>query len=301
MSDKHFGMAYCIKLLKGSGIQEGASKILSRGPHSVVFMSDILGWFPSHIEQLQAMLPAAENTEDSSMRAALVLLDRLKRTCQWSDMANTLAQSETQADKSTLEVEAKRTTDLFMVALAKAQEVFAELTSSASKIEICSKEDVKEAIEATVVMMQHALPAYKASNDLAGIQKVERNLWGIVAGACALATYLFVPSLILTIPSGMGTVEYAVKTGFLWKKQRKWQKTSKAIFRVLTVSHQIWLFLMLHLMRLNGLSTNTVAFKQFAKNMAETFEFDGVAVVGDWEDVDYVQSWVKERDRKSVV
>ena len=52
---------------------------------------------------------------------------------------------------------------------------------------------------------------------------------------------------------------------------------------------------MLHLMRLNGLSTNTVAFKQFAKNMAETFEFDGVAVVGDWEDVDYVQSWVKER------
>ena len=84
---------------------------------------------------------------------------------------------------------------------------------------------MKEAIEATVVMMQHALPAYKASNDLAGIQKVERNLWGIVAGACALATYLFVPSLILTIPSGMGTVEYAVKTGFLWKKQRKWQKS----------------------------------------------------------------------------
>lgn len=242
-------------------------------------MSDILEWFTSHIEELQAMLPPGENAGDSSRRAALILLDSLKRKCQWGDMANTLAQFKTQIDKIALESEAKRRTDLLMVASAKAQKIFAELTSSDSQIEIRSTEDVREATEATAVMMQHAMRAYKTYKALAGGYRSERNLWGIGAGTCALATYLFASSPIRSILPGLGAVACAVKAGLLWEEYRKWQKVSRAISDARAVSHHIWGFLIVHLMRLHGLPTNKVA-------------FDDIAVAGDTEDV---QIWMKKR------
>ncbi|KAF8418151.1 hypothetical protein EV426DRAFT_341697 [Tirmania nivea] len=168
------------------------------------------------------------------------------------------------------------------------------------------------------VVMQRAFPAYKASKKLANTKKSEGYLWGIGTGVCALAAVgvcLYDSPLSLIAMHVFESVgaRCAVKTGITWEKQKKWKKcmftypkliqpdtktsrygpaASKAIFDIGTASHEIWLFMMLYHMRLNGLVTqDTVAFLQFAKNIAETF--DGVDVIENWGDINYVQSWVK--------
>ncbi|KAF8418152.1 hypothetical protein EV426DRAFT_341766 [Tirmania nivea] len=130
--DRHFGMTYCIQLLERLEIQEGVPNILSHGPlQSMVLMSDTLAWFTSHIEQLQAMLPAG-NTADNSTRAPFVLLRCLKASivlqssmCQWSDMP-------AKDSKSTLGSEVQSSTELFMAASTGAMQIIGELTANAS-------------------------------------------------------------------------------------------------------------------------------------------------------------------------